>query len=152
MDEGIKHEVRREVRRIREDRGVSQTEVAARSGIDRATLSQIETGRRAPTVATLGRLADALGCEVADFFPKAEPPLFDPAPQRRGTLRPPGGQFVPPGQFEGAEWRAMPITPEIRRILSGVESGDTTAEEAAPALADAILAMLTAAGGHAAAT
>jgi ribosome-binding protein aMBF1 (putative translation factor) len=50
------------LRRERERQGLSLTDLAERTGIDRATISKIETGKIAnPTVGTLGTLAKALG-------------------------------------------------------------------------------------------
>jgi transcriptional regulator with XRE-family HTH domain len=40
--------------------------------MDPATLNRLEMGKRSPNLKTLERLADALGVEVVDFFPKAE--------------------------------------------------------------------------------
>lgn len=62
--------------RIREGRGWSQQKLADESGVNKATINQIERGRRSPNVETLERLAQALGAEMADFFPKAQAPLF----------------------------------------------------------------------------
>jgi transcriptional regulator with XRE-family HTH domain len=66
-----------ELKRLREEKGWSQTRLAQESGVDRATINQVEGGRRSPTISTLEVLAAALGAEVADFFPKAQPPLPD---------------------------------------------------------------------------
>jgi ribosome-binding protein aMBF1 (putative translation factor) len=50
------------LRRERERLGLSLTDVADRSGIDRATISKLETGKVAnPTLETLRRYAQALG-------------------------------------------------------------------------------------------
>ncbi len=50
------------LRRERERRGLSLTDLAERTGIDRATISKLETGKIAnPTVGTLRTLARALG-------------------------------------------------------------------------------------------
>jgi transcriptional regulator with XRE-family HTH domain len=65
----------RELKRLREEKGWSQTKLASESGIDRATINQVEGGKRSPTIATLEVLADVMDVEVADFFPKAQPPL-----------------------------------------------------------------------------
>lgn len=54
------------LRAERERRGLSYSELATASGIDRAAIHKIETGlNRNPTVATLGRLAQAMGLELA---------------------------------------------------------------------------------------
>ena len=65
----------RELTRIRQERGLSQQGLADLSGVNKATINQIERGRRSPNVETLERLASALSVEVADFFPKAEAQL-----------------------------------------------------------------------------
>jgi transcriptional regulator with XRE-family HTH domain len=64
-----------ELRHIREGAGLSQSQLARESGVDRATINKIEQGKRSPSIATLESLARTLGVEVADFFPKAQAPL-----------------------------------------------------------------------------
>ena len=86
-----------ELIRIRQERGMSQTDLAAASGVDRATINQVEGGRRSPTIATLEKLADALGVEMADFFPKREPSLFE-APVQWGRSSVAWGTLPPPEQ------------------------------------------------------
>ncbi len=50
------------LRRERERQGLSLTEIAERTGIDRATISKLETGKLAnPTIGTLRTYAKALG-------------------------------------------------------------------------------------------
>jgi ribosome-binding protein aMBF1 (putative translation factor) len=51
----------------REHRGLSQRALAARAGLDFTYLSQIETGARKGTVATMKKLAEALGLELGDL-------------------------------------------------------------------------------------
>lgn len=65
----------RELTRIREERGLSQQGLADASGVNKATINQIERGRRSPNLETLEKLAGALAVEIADFFPKAQAPL-----------------------------------------------------------------------------
>ena len=43
--------------------------LAKRAGLSKATVSAIERGERGGTPATLGALADALGCDIADLMP-----------------------------------------------------------------------------------
>jgi transcriptional regulator with XRE-family HTH domain len=50
--------------RIREVTGLSQTELARRSGVDRSVLSAYEHGRRQPSVGALARIAAAAGMEL----------------------------------------------------------------------------------------
>ncbi len=54
------------LRRERERQGLSLTDMAERTGIDRATISKLETGKIAnPTIATLRTYARALGRRLA---------------------------------------------------------------------------------------
>lgn len=54
-----------EVKRARDDVGLSQRRLASAAGISQGTLSQIETGDIEPTLEVLGRLAAALGGELS---------------------------------------------------------------------------------------
>jgi ribosome-binding protein aMBF1 (putative translation factor) len=61
------------LRRERERQGLSLTDMAERTGIDRATISKLETGKIAnPTVGTLRTYAKALGRRLAWTLEAAE--------------------------------------------------------------------------------
>lgn len=47
--------------RLRQEKGLTQEEVEARSGFSQQYISGLERGRRNPTVITLHELAQALG-------------------------------------------------------------------------------------------
>jgi transcriptional regulator with XRE-family HTH domain len=64
-----------EVKRLRQAREWNQTELAYHAGLAPSVISQIENGKRDPSARTLRKLAEALGVEVGDLFPKG------PAPQ-----------------------------------------------------------------------
>jgi len=53
--------VGRNFARLRRGKGLTQEEVAARSGFSQQYVSSLERGRRNPTVITLYELAQALG-------------------------------------------------------------------------------------------
>ena len=53
---------------IREERGLTQSELASHSGISRATIQNVESGKQSPTVETLDALAGALGVPIGTFF------------------------------------------------------------------------------------
>ena len=55
-------------RRQRKTEWLSQAELAARIGVDRAHVSSLETGRRNPTILTLWHVAQALGIDISKFF------------------------------------------------------------------------------------
>jgi transcriptional regulator with XRE-family HTH domain len=71
-----------QIRWVREAKGWSQAKLAAGADMGVSGISQIETGARNPSVATLSKIAEALEVDVAALFPKAqsrsspEPKLF----------------------------------------------------------------------------
>jgi transcriptional regulator with XRE-family HTH domain len=68
MSEDVRNLVARNVKRLRIGAGLSQTEVAARMGIDRSYVSGLELGQRNPTILTLWHAAKAIGVTVRAFF------------------------------------------------------------------------------------
>src|SRR5215208_7633716 len=62
------------IRQLRKERGLSQVKLAVMADMDPATLNRLERGTGNPNLKTLERVAEVLGVEVADFFPKAERP------------------------------------------------------------------------------
>jgi len=72
-----------ELTRLRSELGWSQQRLADESGVNKATINQIERGRRSPNVETLEKLATAMDREMGDFFPKGQASLFDSPEQQR---------------------------------------------------------------------
>lgn len=64
------------LRRIREHRGVTLTELAATTGISKSTLSRLETGQRRPTLELLLPLAQAFRVPLDDLV--GAPEVGDP--------------------------------------------------------------------------
>jgi len=62
LDIGVK------LKSIREERGLSQRELASRAGLTNGTISQIEANRTSPSVASLKSLLDAIPISMAEFF------------------------------------------------------------------------------------
>jgi transcriptional regulator with XRE-family HTH domain len=56
------------VKRLREQRGLTQEELAARAGVTRSYLARLETGRHEPTLTMLERLAKALRVKPSRFL------------------------------------------------------------------------------------
>ena len=56
------------IKRIRTDAGLTQTEVAERAGISQAYLSQIESDLRSMDVKAADKLAHALGVTLNDLM------------------------------------------------------------------------------------
>ncbi len=108
-----------ELTRIRKERGLSQQALADLSSVTKATINQIERGRRSPNLETLEKLAEALEVEVADFFPKAQGALFPPEQAQR---RSEGVQTVGPYDL----YRTISLKRLVRdeqALNRGVESG-----------------------------
>src|SRR5262249_10485300 len=56
------------LRKLRQDAGLQQQELAARVGVSRQTLSAIEAGTTVPSTALALDLARVLGCRVENLF------------------------------------------------------------------------------------
>lgn len=60
----------RTIKKLREERGITQVELAKMCGVQQATISDIERGHvKSPSVDTAQRIARALGVRVEDLFP-----------------------------------------------------------------------------------
>ena len=60
------------VRQVRTDRGLSLSALAAAAGVGKGTLSELEAGRRNPTLDTLYALAGPLGVAMTDLVVEDE--------------------------------------------------------------------------------
>lgn len=61
------------LRRLRDEKGLSQAQVAERTGISRVAYRNIETGTAAPRTGTLTSLAAALGVRIPDLMVEVHP-------------------------------------------------------------------------------
>jgi transcriptional regulator with XRE-family HTH domain len=64
--------VGRNVKRIRQDRGLTQEELAERSGFSQQYISGLEQGRRNPTIVSIYELATALGVSHTELVRPTE--------------------------------------------------------------------------------
>jgi transcriptional regulator with XRE-family HTH domain len=113
-----------ELTRIREECALSQQGLADASGVNKATINQIERGRRSPNARTLEKLAAALGVEIGDFFPLAQAPL----PVVKGSAATAHIQTTATAE------------PRILYILRRVAQGQITPEEGTQQLLEEIIA------------
>jgi transcriptional regulator with XRE-family HTH domain len=65
--EAVQRRVGERVRELRADRGLTQLQLAERSGISRPSIANVEAGRQNVSLRQLCALATALGVEVADL-------------------------------------------------------------------------------------
>ena len=56
------------LKRIREAKGMSQSELSRASGISQSMIAQLERGTKVLTLITAKILVDALGCRVDDLL------------------------------------------------------------------------------------
>src|SRR4051812_16921560 len=71
-------------------------ELEAASGVGASTISKIERGVTRPQAATVRKLADALGIEVGELYPKAQAPLPDFEDERRESKTPEAAYHLDP--------------------------------------------------------
>ena len=56
------------LKRIRTKKGIAQGDIVRSLGMDRAFISNIENGKTNPTLATIAKLAKALGVPIGDLI------------------------------------------------------------------------------------
>lgn len=94
------------LRAVRTARGLSLDELAGRSGVSRSMVSEIERGRKVPTIVVLDRVANALGTSLAR--------LVQPEDATRVVVRRAADQQV---AADPAGWERRILSP----VLAGVE-------------------------------
>lgn len=77
---GLNEDVGRRLRALRHGMDVSLSELSRRSGVGKGTLSELESGRRNPTLETLYALTTALGRPLSAVL---SDPLPDGAPSKQ---------------------------------------------------------------------
>jgi transcriptional regulator with XRE-family HTH domain len=60
------------IRRVREERGLSQADLSQASGLHRTYISQLERGLKSPTLSTIGKLATVLKLSASSLVKRAE--------------------------------------------------------------------------------
>lgn len=111
------------IRRYRLERGISQAELARLAGLAQSNLSHIEKGTRDLTVATLGRLATALGVPPACLL---EEPCSPAGPRMTRTrIEALAEAVVNPSSVSDGELRELADI--VRRVLGRENKRESTA-------------------------
>ena len=123
------------VRRLREERGLSQQQMAELSGVPRPTWASLESGSANPTLAVLSKVKLALQVSIEElvgpprtacqFFPAAEASIRKRGGARVRPLVPeslPGLEIVRMELTPGGSMQGTPHTPGTREYLT-CESG-----------------------------
>jgi transcriptional regulator with XRE-family HTH domain len=109
------------IRQLRESRGMTQSQLQARSRVSRSYLSRIESGQMTPSLGTLEKIAEALGVGLNRFFipeSNGETVLEDPFIQ---GLRP----FL--RQLDWTQWQGI-----LRRLQAISEHVNTSQQQVRP--------------------
>ena len=64
----VRERVGRNIQRLRQRKELSQEELAHRASVHQTYLSGVEGGKRNPSIMVLGRIAEALGVDIEEFF------------------------------------------------------------------------------------
>jgi HTH-type transcriptional regulator, competence development regulator len=70
VDERLIKKFGRNLKEIREKKGVSLRDLALEADLSANTISEIELGKRDPRMTTVVKLASALGIDPAELLPK----------------------------------------------------------------------------------
>jgi transcriptional regulator with XRE-family HTH domain len=113
----------RNVRSLRQDRGLTAAELATRSGVAKATLSQIESARGNPRLETLRDLAEALGVSPTELLAPPD------APQVR-IVRHDEGVDITDSVIAGRLVRSIPVEESVLELFE-LELGPASTETSA---------------------
>lgn len=58
------------IRSVRKAHNMTQKDLASMMGVNQSHVSQYENDYKSPSMETLARFADALGCEISDLVPE----------------------------------------------------------------------------------
>jgi transcriptional regulator with XRE-family HTH domain len=110
------------VRRLREERGMALRELADLAGVSSSFVSQVERGIANPSVASLRRIAEALGTSIGALFDGSRTAgSFVAASERPRMVHP------------ERNWEDFLLTPQtahrLQVILSVIEPGEGSGEE-----------------------
>jgi transcriptional regulator with XRE-family HTH domain len=103
------------LRKIREQKNLSQGDLERKSGLIRSYISRVENGHTVPSLGTLEKLARALDVPLYRFFQDGEePPKLLSLPKREEGIAEGWGASGPAALF----WR------RFRALLGRIEEGD----------------------------
>lgn len=60
--------VGKQIQKLRESKGISQQDLAAKCNFEKSNMSRLEAGRVNPTLSTLEKVANALDVTIAELF------------------------------------------------------------------------------------
>jgi transcriptional regulator with XRE-family HTH domain len=117
------------LKRLRKNQGHSLERLAELSGVSRAMLGQIETGKSVPTVSLLWKVADALGVPVTELIATQTGSTTVVLPRSgAAVLASSNGRFArrplfPLERFRGAEFYELRIAPGHSEVMRPQPAG-----------------------------
>lgn len=117
------------LRQLRRKQGLSLEQLAAVSGVSRAMLGQIETGKSAPTINLLGRIAEALKVSVSGLIssPGARATIIVPHDRATIVASSEGGfisrALFPWGEPQNVEIYEVTVAPHYVEAFGGSSPG-----------------------------
>lgn len=106
----------RRLRKLREEKSLSQGDIEKRTGLLRCYISRVENGHTVPSLETLERLASALEVPLYQLFYEGD----DPPPLPNLSARQPSEELV---MDEEAE-KQVRFFEKVRRTLDRIEEKD----------------------------
>ena len=106
----------RRLRKLREDKSLSQGDIEKRTGLLRCYISRVENGHTVPSLETLERLASALEVPLYQLFYEGE----DPPPLPNLSNRQSAEDMVLDEEAE----KQVRFFEKVRRILDRIEEKD----------------------------
>lgn len=67
-DNSLQIKVGKRIQELREAKGISQQDLAAKCNFEKSNMSRLEAGRVNPTLSTLGKVALALEVKIKEIF------------------------------------------------------------------------------------
>lgn len=68
LDHSIQVKVGNKIQKLRESKGLSQQDLAAKCNFEKSNMSRLEAGRVNPTLSTLEKVAKALDVTLVELF------------------------------------------------------------------------------------
>lgn len=106
----------RRLRKLREDKSLSQGDIEKRTGLLRCYISRVENGHTVPSLETLERLASALEVPLYQLFYEGD----DPPPLPNLTSRPSAEELV----LDEEQEKQVRFFEKVRRTLDRIEEKD----------------------------
>lgn len=67
-EKALQIKVGKRIQELRELKGVSQQDLAAKCNFEKSNMSRLESGRVNPTLSTFEKIANALGVSLSELF------------------------------------------------------------------------------------